>query len=45
MALGEMHLPTGQVTLTQVVRLLITGFGVEPRRPDWETILGRGAGP
>lgn len=44
-ALGEMHLPTGQVTLTQVVRLLITGFGVEPRRPDWETILGRGAGP
>lgn len=37
--LGEMHLPTGTVTLTQVVRLLITEFGVEPRRDDWATVL------
>lgn len=37
--LGEMHLPTGIVSLAQVVRLLITEFGVEPRRDDWETVL------
>lgn len=35
----EMHLPTGMVTLAQVVRLLITEFGVEPRRDDWEAVL------
>lgn len=38
-ALGAMHIPTGVVTLAQVVRLLITEFGVEPRRPDWEAVL------
>lgn len=38
-ALGEMHLPTGVVTLAQVVQLLITEFGVEPRREDWGTVL------
>ncbi len=38
-ALGEMHLPTCVVTLAQVVRLLITEFGDEPRREDWETVL------
>lgn len=37
--LGEMHLPTGFVMLAQMVRLLITEFGVEPRREDWETVL------
>ncbi|MGI8642914.1 MAG: hypothetical protein ACR2LS_02220 [Thermomicrobiales bacterium] len=37
--LGEMYLPTGMVTLVQVVRLLITEFDVEPRRPDWEAVL------
>lgn len=39
-ALGEMHLPTGGlVTLTDVVRLIITEFGVRPRRADWAAIL------
>ena len=38
-ALGEMHLPTGDVTLADVVRLLITEFGIAPRRADWEAIL------
>jgi hypothetical protein len=27
------------VTLAQVVRLLITEFDVEPRRPDWDAVL------
>ena len=39
-AFGEMHLPTGgPVTLTDIVRLLITEFGVPPRRADWAAIL------
>ncbi len=38
-ALAEMHLPTGQVTLADIVRLLITEFAVQPRRDDWETVL------
>jgi hypothetical protein len=38
-ALGGMHLPTGLVTLADIVRLLITEFGVEPRRDDWATVL------
>lgn len=39
-ALGKIHLPTGGlVTLTDVVRLLITEFGVAPRRPDWAAVL------
>ena len=37
--LGEMHIPTGVITLAQVVHLLITEFEVEPRRSDWETML------
>jgi len=36
---GEMHLPTGPVTLADVVRLAITEFAVTPRRSDWETVL------
>lgn len=39
--LADMHIPTGVVTLADVVRLLITEFGVEPRRPDWESILNK----
>jgi hypothetical protein len=37
--LSEMHIPTGFVTLADVVRLLIAEFGVEPRRADWESIV------
>lgn len=38
-ALGGMHLPTGPVTLADVVRLLITEFGIAPRRADWDAVL------
>ena len=44
LALGEMHLPTGVVTLAQVVRWLITEFEVRPRRDDWETVLSNVGG-
>lgn len=37
--LADMHLPTGFVTLEDVVRLLITEFGITPRRADWDGIL------
>ena len=37
--LHKVHFPTGHVSFQQFIRLLITEFGVEPRRPDWEAIL------
>ncbi len=37
-ALGAMHPTTGPITLTDIVRLLITEFNVEPRRPDWAAV-------
>jgi hypothetical protein len=33
------HLPTGRVTLEDVVRLLIEHFGIPPARDDWEDAL------
>jgi hypothetical protein len=33
------HLPTGIVTLADVVRSAIVDFQVEPRREDWQAIL------
>ena len=33
------HIPTGFVTLEDVVRLLITEFGITPRRDDWDNLL------
>jgi hypothetical protein len=38
-ALGDMHLPTARVTIAAIARLLIVEFGVEPQRPDWESVL------
>ena len=38
-ALAEAHLPTSFITFADIVRLLITEFGVAPRRPDWRAIL------
>jgi hypothetical protein len=38
-ALADMHVATGFVSLSDVVRMLIVEFGVEPRRAGWETIL------
>lgn len=36
---GKMHLPTGFVSLADVVELLITEFDVEPRRDDWTDLI------
>lgn len=33
------HFPTGRIALEEVLRLLITGFGVRPSRQDWSQIL------
>jgi hypothetical protein len=37
--LAPMHIPNGFVTLEDVVRLLITEFGITPRRDDWDDLL------
>ena len=37
-SLSEMHIP-GSVSMSDIVRLLIVEFGVEPRRPDWKSTL------
>ncbi len=37
----KIHLPTGEVSLADVLRLAITELGVEPRREDWDAILSR----
>ncbi|MGH2561244.1 MAG: hypothetical protein ACRDJH_19415 [Thermomicrobiales bacterium] len=38
-ALAEVHISTGFLTLADIVRLLITEFDVEPRRSDWAAVL------
>ena len=35
----DAHLPTGQVPLHAILRLLIQDLGVRPRRNDWEAVL------
>ena len=37
--LAKRHLPTGHVRLHSLIHCLITEFGVEPLRPDWDQIL------
>ena len=37
--LSKSHLPTGIVSPAAFIRALITEFGVEPLRADWDTIL------
>ncbi len=37
--LTRAHLPTGDVTVRDIVRMLIQDFGVEPRRDDWREIV------
>ncbi len=39
------HLPTGHVTLAQLIRCLIEELGVEPRRADWRIILAESVVP
>lgn len=38
------HLPTGRVSLEQVIRLLIKDFKVKPKKENWETILNETQG-
>ena len=38
---GGVHLPTGIVTLADVIRVVIVELGVEPRRGDWAAVLRR----
>ncbi len=38
-SLAAHHIPTGQITLADVVRYLIVEAGVEPRRGDWAEVL------
>ncbi len=33
------HLPTGYVSVVDIMRFLIRDFGVSPRRGEWESIL------
>jgi hypothetical protein len=42
-ALGEMHISTGFVTLARVVRMLIEEFDVGSLRGDWRAILAADA--
>lgn len=37
--LSRAHLPTGDITLGAIVRMLIQDFDVEPRRDDWREIV------
>lgn len=37
--LYKTHLPTGLVSVRDIVRLTIEELGVEPRRPDWRHVL------
>lgn len=37
----KIHLPTGEVSLANVLRLAISELEVEPRRDDWEAILSQ----
>lgn len=39
--LGKAHLPTGYVTLAEILRVTITDLGVEPLRDDWAEVLDR----
>ena len=37
--LSNLHIPTGHVTISDIVSFLIAEVGVEPRRADWMDVL------
>lgn len=37
--LNDLHLPTGYVTIEEVIRFCIVDLGVEPLTKDWDAIL------
>ena len=38
--LDKQHVPTGRISLEEVLRFAITALDVKPLRPDWADILG-----
>ena len=42
--LSDAHLPTGQVSISHILRMLIQDFSVTPRRSDWESVLDVASG-
>lgn len=42
--LARAHLPTGRVSIEELLRLAITELGVEPLRDDWREVLERTQG-
>ena len=42
--LTRAHIPTGELSLADVVRLLIEELGVRPRRADWRAVLAETVG-
>ena len=37
--IGDAHLPSGLISASHILRMLIRDFGVTPRRSDWESVL------
>lgn len=37
--ISDVHLPTGLVSISDILRMLIRDFSVTPRRSDWESVL------
>ena len=38
---SRFHIPTGQMALARVVRMLITEFNVIPNRQDWDSVISQ----
>ncbi len=41
---GDRHIPSGRISLEEVIRLAITDYGATPLRPDWEDVLNETQG-
>jgi hypothetical protein len=39
--LGKVHLPTGDVAIEDMVRLVIQELSAEPVRDDWEALVAQ----
>ncbi len=37
--LSDAHLPTGNISICDILRMLIRDFSITPRRSDWEFVL------
>lgn len=43
-SLNNLHLPTGYVTMEEVIRFCIVDLGVKPLSPRWDHVLSVGTG-